>query len=69
MDLPSIAPSMHRQANYGLPQITDGTTTGTALGAAGFDSGPTAKQPKHQAPPPAPPAAGPPPPPPPPGGV
>lgn len=65
--LPSIAPSAHRgAADYSLPQITDGTTTGSAFSASSqYAPPPSAKQPPpapSSAPPP-PPSSAPPPPP------
>lgn len=67
--LPSIAPSAHRGvADYSLPQITDGTTTGSAFAASNsYAPPPSAKQPPpapSSAPPPPPPSSAPPPPPP-----
>jgi hypothetical protein len=67
--LPSIAPSSHRgAADYSLPQITDGTTVGSAFAASSqYAPGPSAKQPPpapNSAPPPPPPSSAPPPPPP-----
>lgn len=69
--LPSIAPSAHRGvADYSLPQITDGTTTGSAFSASSqYAPPPSAKQPPpapNSAPPPPPPSSSAPPPPPPP---